>query len=96
MSTEDGSTYVLGHADAEIQRLLLQLSAPVGGADDIEVLAYAVEVWRLMFPLANQLGLVPEELADLDTLLQRIQQEVAAGDAIVMMPPMITAWAHVN
>jgi hypothetical protein len=47
-----------------------------------------------MFPLAEQLGVVPDELADLDTLLQRIQEEVAAGDAIVMMPPMITAWTR--
>jgi SAM-dependent methyltransferase len=72
----------------------LTLSAPVGGANDIDVLAYAVEVWRLMLPLAEQAGLVPDELADVDTLLARMQEEVAAGDAIVMMPPMITASAR--
>jgi SAM-dependent methyltransferase len=74
----------------------LTLSAPVGGASDIDVLAYAVEVWRLMLPLAEQAGLVPDELADLDTLLARMQEEVAAHDAIVMMPPMITASTRAN
>ncbi len=72
----------------------LALSAPVGGASDTEVLAYAVEVWRLMYPVAEQVGTVPDELADLDTLLQRMQEEVAAHDAIVKMPAMITAWAR--
>jgi SAM-dependent methyltransferase len=69
----------------------LTLAAPVGGANDTEILAYAVEVWRLMFPVATQLGLVTDELADLDTLLPRLQEEAAADDAIIVMPPMITA-----
>ena len=49
-----------------------------------------------MLPVAEQFGLVRDELADLDTLLQRIQEEVAAHDAIVMMPSMITAWTRAN
>jgi SAM-dependent methyltransferase len=73
---------------------LMTLAAPLGGANDIEVLAYAVEVWRLMFPVAEQLGLVTDELADLDTLLPRVQVQVAEADAIVILPPMITAWSR--
>jgi ubiquinone/menaquinone biosynthesis C-methylase UbiE len=72
----------------------LTLAAPVGGADDTDVLAYAVEGWRLMYPVAQRLGLVPDKLADVDALLPRLREEVAAGDAIVMMPPMITAWTR--
>jgi ubiquinone/menaquinone biosynthesis C-methylase UbiE len=72
----------------------LTLAAPLGGANDVEILAYAVEVWRLMFPVATQLGLVTDELADLDALLPRLQEEAAAHDAIVVMPPMITATAR--
>jgi hypothetical protein len=33
-------------------------------------------------------------LADIDTLLPRWQEEAAAAGAVVMMPPMITAWSH--
>jgi 2-polyprenyl-3-methyl-5-hydroxy-6-metoxy-1,4-benzoquinol methylase len=74
----------------------LTLAAPIGGADDIDVLAYVVEVWRLLHPIAAQLGPVADDLADLDTLLPRLREEVAAGDAIVMLPPMITAWTQVG
>jgi hypothetical protein len=50
----------------------------------------------LLFPVADQLGLVTDELADLDTLLQRMHEQAAAADAIVILPPMITAWTLVN
>ncbi|HYZ67998.1 MAG TPA: hypothetical protein VE666_09395 [Mycobacterium sp.] len=35
------------------------------------------------------------ELADIDTLLPRMLAQAAAGDAILGLPPMITAWASV-
>jgi hypothetical protein len=69
----------------------LTSGAPVGGANDTDILAYAVEVWRLMLPVAQQLGLVTDELADLDTLLPTWRKEMAAADAIMVMPPLITA-----
>jgi ubiquinone/menaquinone biosynthesis C-methylase UbiE len=72
----------------------LTSGAPVGGANDTDILAYAVEVWRLMLPVARQLGLVTDELADLDTLLPTWRKELAAANAIMVMPPLITAWSR--
>jgi ubiquinone/menaquinone biosynthesis C-methylase UbiE len=74
----------------------LTLAAPVGTANDTEVWAYAVEVWRLLLPLAQQLGLVTDELADVDTLLPRMLEQAAAADAILLLPPMITTWTPVR
>ena len=74
----------------------LTLAAPVGTATDTETWAYAVEVWRLLFPIAEQLGFVTDELADVDTLLPRMLEQAAAADAIVILPPMITAWTSVR
>lgn len=70
----------------------LILGAPVGGADHTEILAYPVEVWRLLFPVAEQLSLVTDELADLTTLQARLQEEVTSNNAIVKMPALISAW----
>ena len=69
----------------------LTSGAPVGGANDTHILTYAVEVWRLMLPVAKQLGLVTDELADPETLLPTWRKELAAADAIMVMPPLITA-----
>jgi hypothetical protein len=47
-----------------------------------------------MLPVAEQLGLVTNDLADIDTLLPQWREEAATAGAVVMMPPMITAWCH--
>lgn len=73
----------------------LTLGAPLGGADDTDIIAYVAETWRSIFPVAERLGLIPDELADLDTLTQRLQDEAAAAQAIVVMPPLICAWTQV-
>ena len=72
----------------------LTLAAPICGVNDPDIFAYAMEVWRLMLPVAEQLGLVTNDLADIDTLLPRWREESATTGAVVMMPPMITAWCH--
>ncbi|BBZ37836.1 hypothetical protein MCNS_08990 [Mycobacterium conspicuum] len=69
----------------------LALGAPLGGAGDADIPAYVAETWRSVFPLAERRGLVPAELADLDTLRQRLQDEIAVAQAVVVMPPLICA-----
>jgi hypothetical protein len=82
--------------EAGLRVPLLTPAAPVGTPKDTEVWAYAVEVWRLLFPIAEQLGLVTDELPDIETLLPRMLEQAAAADAIVNLPPMITAWTPVR
>lgn len=72
----------------------LTLAAPLGGVNEPDIFAYAMEVWRLMLPIAEQLGLATDELADIVTLSARWREEAAAAGAVVMMPPMITAWSR--
>ncbi len=55
----------------------LSLAAPIGGVNNPDIFAYAMEVWRLMLPIAEQLGLVTNDLADIDTLLPRWREEAA-------------------
>jgi hypothetical protein len=49
-----------------------------------------------LLPFAEQLGLVPDELAAIETLLPRMLQQAGVADAIVVLPPMITAWTSVR
>jgi SAM-dependent methyltransferase len=73
----------------------LRLGAPLGRADDDDILAYAVETWRSILPLAERLGAIPDELADLGTLGQRLRDEAADGQAIVAMSTLICASTQV-
>jgi SAM-dependent methyltransferase len=72
----------------------LTLGAPIGGANDTDILAYGMEVWRLMLPVAREIGVVPPELEDPDALLPRWIEEAATNQVVTMMPPMITAWSR--
>lgn len=73
----------------------LTLGAPLGGADDADIPAYVAETWRSILPLAERLDLVPADLADLETLRLRVQDEIATAQAVVVMPPLICAWTEV-
>lgn len=73
----------------------LTLGAPLGGADDTDIPSYVAETWRSIFPLAERLDLIPAELADVDTLKHRLRDEIAAAQTVVVMPPLICAWATV-
>jgi hypothetical protein len=73
----------------------LTLGAPVGSAGDSDPVDFIVETWRSMLPAAEGLGLVPDDLGDLDTLPQRLREEVAAAEAVVRMPALISASTQV-
>jgi hypothetical protein len=53
-----------------------------------------VEVWRSLYPIAEQFDLVTEDLADLEALLPKLRDEAATINALIMIPPLITAWSR--
>jgi ubiquinone/menaquinone biosynthesis C-methylase UbiE len=81
--------------DAGLGAPQLTLSTPIGTAADTDVLTYAAEVWRLVYPIAQHLGFAIDELGDIDNFVPRFRQEALAVNAIITMPPIVTAWAHV-
>jgi ubiquinone/menaquinone biosynthesis C-methylase UbiE len=68
---------------------------PLGGPDDDDVLSLVVEAWRSIFPMAEQLGTVTGELADPDTLLARLRNELTSNDGLIILPMLVTAWSRV-
>jgi 2-polyprenyl-3-methyl-5-hydroxy-6-metoxy-1,4-benzoquinol methylase len=73
----------------------LTLGAPLGGAHESDVLTLVAYAWRSVYPMAQQLGTVTGELTDVDTVFSRLREESASNDAILMLPPLITAWTRV-
>lgn len=73
----------------------LTLGAPLGMTDDADILTLVVETWRSLFPVAERVGLVSNDLADLATLPQRLREEAASVEAIAIMPAMICASSQV-
>ncbi len=95
LSPQFGTTLHTIFADAGLGAPRMTLGTPIGTAADTDMLAYAAEVWRLVYPIARQQGFVIDELDDIDNFVPRFRQEALAVNALITMPPMITAWAQV-
>jgi hypothetical protein len=57
--------------------------------------AHVVRGWRSSDPSGERLGLIPDELADLDAVTQRLRDEAAGAGALAVMPALVCAWARV-
>jgi ubiquinone/menaquinone biosynthesis C-methylase UbiE len=71
----------------------LTMSAPMGPYHDVDLVSYALGVWQLLLPIAEQFGLIPDELGDLDTFTERVQAQ-AHPRTIIAMPALISAWSR--
>jgi ubiquinone/menaquinone biosynthesis C-methylase UbiE len=96
LSPRFGTTLHTIFADAGLGAPHLTLGTPIGTAADTDILAYAAEVWRLVSPIAQQLGFAIDELADIDSFVPRFRREALAVNALITMPPLITAWNQVR
>lgn len=96
LSPRFGTTLHTVFADAGLGAPRLTLGTPIGTAADTDILAYLAEVWRLVSPIAEQGGFAIDELADIDGFVPRFREQALAVDALIAMPPIITAWAQVR
>ncbi|WP_406816950.1 class I SAM-dependent methyltransferase [Mycobacterium sp. M23085] len=96
LSAAFGNTLHTVFTDAGLDVPRLTQGTPIGTAADTDMLAYAAAVWRLVSPVAEQHGFAIDEVADLDTFVRRLRQDAIEANALIAMPPMITAWARVR
>ena len=96
LSPRFGTTLHTIFADAGLGAPQLTLGTPIGTAADTDMLAYAAEVWRLVSPIAQQMGFAIDEVADIDNFVPRFREEALAANALITMPPIITAWTKVQ
>lgn len=94
LSARFGTTLHTIFADAGLGAPQLTLGAPIGTAADTDILAYGAAVWRLVSPIAQQGGFAIDEVADMDNFVPRFREEALATNALITMPPIITAWVR--
>ncbi|MCV7090784.1 class I SAM-dependent methyltransferase [Mycobacterium interjectum] len=94
LSARFGTTLHTIFAEAGLGAPQLTLGAPIGTAADTDILAYGAAVWRLVSPIAQQGGFAIDEVADIDNFVPRFREEALAANALITMPPIITAWVR--
>lgn len=80
--------------DAGLPEPTLQYTAPVGGPETWGGYQFIADSFRSILPLLERFGITTAEAVDLDTLAQRLRAEVVASKRPLVLPPHITAWAH--
>jgi len=73
----------------------LCLDAPIGGGPDWPGYAYLAGTVRSLLPFLRQVGAVTAEEVDIETLEDRLRDEVVGQSGIQILPALIGAWARI-
>jgi 2-polyprenyl-3-methyl-5-hydroxy-6-metoxy-1,4-benzoquinol methylase len=93
--TEMGTSLHRVFRDAGLPAPGMTLGGCVGRMSEPDVLAFVMGVWSALLPVAERLGLdLRDGVADLESLPGRLCAEAAAADAVVLLPPLISAWSR--
>ena len=87
----------------ELYRVLTEAGLPeptldagllVGAAFDWPGYSYVANSFRSVVPLLEHYGIATAEEVDVDTIPQRVREEIVASKRPVVIPPHIAAWAR--
>ena len=70
------------------------LRAPIEGTLDSPAFAYVTSTLGSLLPMAERLGVVTAAEVQIETLADRLRDEVARLDAVVILPALVGAWTR--
>ena len=80
--------------DAGLPEPCMHFESPVGGPESWAGYLFIANGFRSLQPLIVEFGLATAEEIDVDTLAERVRQEVVASKRPLLLPPHVTAWAQ--
>ncbi len=94
VQTDFGSKLYSIYVNSGLPSPEMCMGARIGGGPDAPGYEYATNVLRSLLPMSEKFGITNEEEAKIDTLTDRIRQEVVSNEGIVISPAMIGAWTR--
>lgn len=74
----------------------LDYKAPMGGSEDWPGYQYLASTFQSLMPLIENFGIATAEEIDVDTLADRLRQEVISTKRPLVLPPHVTAFASID
>ena len=71
----------------------MELNAPVGGGPGWGGYEFAAGTLRTLLPLVERFGIATAEEVDVETLAERLREEMVASGGVGKPPEMVSAWA---
>ncbi len=81
--------------DAGLPEPSMNFESPVGGPQSWAGYPFVANSFRSMLPLIVEYGIATEEEVGLETLAERVRQEVVTAKRPFALPPHVTAWAQI-
>lgn len=72
----------------------LRMDARVGGGPDFPIYEWGAEAIRGVIPLLERFGIATADEVQVDTLADRLRDEVVAGGGVIGSPPLVGAWTR--
>lgn len=70
------------------------LGARIEGGPNSPGYEYVAQTVRSVLPMMQQFGIAKAEEVQIETLAQRLRDEVTSGGGVIVIPPLVGAWAH--
>ena len=78
--------------DAGLPEPQMRLEAPIGGGPNWDGYAYLANSVRSMLPALLKFSIATADDVDIDSLAERLREEVAGQNGVVMLSPFVSAW----
>jgi SAM-dependent methyltransferase len=82
-----------GKAGLPLPELLLR--ARIGGAPDFPGYAYLAQTLRSLLPMAERYGVATAAEVQVETMEERLREDVLRNNAVIVLPSLIGAWTRV-
>jgi hypothetical protein len=74
----------------------MNMGVRVEGGPDSPAYEYVANTVRTLLPVMDKLGVARTEEVQIETLAQRLRDEVVYGAGVIVVPPHVSAWARVK
>jgi len=72
----------------------MMMEARVEGGPDSEVYEYLAQIVRSLLPMIEKFGISDANQVEIETLAERMRHEAVATESVIVIPPLIGAWAR--
>lgn len=93
VETEMGFKLRPAFLEAGLPEPRMELNAPVGGGPRWGGYEFAAGTLRTLLPLVERFGMATAEEVGVDTLAERLREEMGASGGVGKPPEMVSAWA---
>jgi hypothetical protein len=84
------ATYV----EAGLSDPQLRMDTVLGGGHNFEGYQYMADSWRSFLPVVEKFGVATADEVDIDTLAERLREEVEQSGGCVSLQPLVGGWAR--